>query len=118
MAPSIVAAYGKLLEKHPLGILDSKLLPLPKPRMKSMLKLAYRRARTEGERRRIEQLYIGLSSFQSGIGDIPIDPDKPGSARHLQAAAHRSLMRQIAEESRALLEEFKAFKQNLVEQRR
>lgn len=114
-APSIVVAYGKLLKTHPLGILDTKFLPLPKPRMKTMLKLAYKRALTDGERRVIEQFYIGLSNFQRGIGDTPIDLDKPASASRLQTAAHGSLMRRIAEESRALLEEFKEFKQNLIE---
>lgn len=69
----VIETYGALLEDYPSSILDSSMLPVPKPQMKAILKTAYRETRSEQMRRHFEVGFMFLSLFQDGVGPTPID---------------------------------------------
>src|SRR5437660_11757126 len=71
-AGDIIEAYGELLEKYPMSILDVSMLPLPKTKMKLLLKSYYARASNEDQERVIENSYLLLGQFQDGVGPKPI----------------------------------------------
>ena len=63
-----VEAYGKLLEEHPLSILDVSMLPLPKAEMKILLKALYAKTSNPQLAGHIETGFMSLSKFQQGVG--------------------------------------------------
>jgi hypothetical protein len=69
----VVHAYGVLLEKYPLAILDVSMLPAPKTKMKALLKTLYAKTDDEARANQIEIAFIFLSNFQDGVGPIPIE---------------------------------------------
>jgi hypothetical protein len=69
----VIETYGALLEKYRFSIIDSSMLPAPKPQMKAILKTAYRETHSEQMRRHLEAGFIFLSMFQDGVGPMPID---------------------------------------------
>ena len=75
--PDIMARYGKLMEEYPLAVLDTSKLPLPKPEMKTLLKVAWRMAADDYMRDAVEAAYVHLSQFQDGVGDRPIEHKLP-----------------------------------------
>lgn len=67
---------GGILEDNAgLLVLDSGMLPLPKPQMKTALQIAWKVAGSAELRDAIEGCYLGLSNFQDGVGAKPIDMD-------------------------------------------
>ena len=68
----IINAYGALLERNPATIQDTSVLPLPKERMKVMIKMAWLSDTDPDKRRVLEVGYVLLSQFQDRIGDNPI----------------------------------------------
>ena len=69
----IFATYGDLLEKYPLSIIDVAMLPLPKTKMKVVLKALYAKAQTRDEQQLLENGFFLLSNFQDGVGPVPIN---------------------------------------------
>jgi hypothetical protein len=68
-----MSAYGSLLEKYPLAIMDIAMLPIPKAQMKVVLKALYARATTAEQENTIEIGFMFLSKFQDGVGSTPIE---------------------------------------------
>lgn len=67
---------GGILEDNAgLLVMDSRMLPLPKPQMKTALQIAWKVAGDRQLRDAIEACYLGLSNFQDGVGAKPIDMD-------------------------------------------
>lgn len=101
----VMEAYGKLLEKHPTSINDASLLPLPKSKMKALLKALYAQASGTEQKSLLEIGFMFLSNFQDGVGAVPIDG---------RGALHdKWLVWQEASNAEAeiLLAEWKRFKQ-------
>jgi hypothetical protein len=68
----VISAYGELLEKYPLSILDTSMLPIPKTKMKALLKTLYARASNPEQKNMLEKGFMFLSNFQDGVGATPI----------------------------------------------
>jgi hypothetical protein len=79
-APEILAAYGGLVAKHAAAYMDEKWLPVKKPVMKAALKVGWEMAKTDEQREWIKVGWTLLSSFQSEIGDNPVDGKIPPNA--------------------------------------
>jgi hypothetical protein len=109
-----VTKLGQLMERHPLALLDTKRLPLPKPDMKAALKIAWRIAPSDELRRATEHAYLHLSSFQDGVGDEPIDPTLSAGATPEESRAildpYVGRSAQVQAESGTLLTELTEFK--------
>lgn len=73
----VMSAYGALMEKHPLSIMDISMLPIPKTQMKVLLKGLYAKASNAELANHIEVGFIFLSKFQDGVGATPIDGKLP-----------------------------------------
>lgn len=73
---------GELIEKHPGCYIDECWLPLPKPDMKTALKILWVASRSNIEvRTTVEMAWSLLSFFQPGVGNTPIAPAiSPGSS--------------------------------------
>jgi hypothetical protein len=69
----VLGAYGDLLVKYPLSIADVAMLPLPKTKMKVILKALYAEAATPEQQTLVENGFFFLSNFQDGVGPVPID---------------------------------------------
>jgi hypothetical protein len=69
----VIEAYGDLLVKYPISIMDVAMLPLSKTKMKIVLKALYARALTEDQQHMLENGFLFLISFQDGVGPVPID---------------------------------------------
>jgi hypothetical protein len=69
----VLEAYGDLLVKYPLSIVDVSMLPLPKTKMKVVLKSLYAKAKTKDQETLLENGFFFLSNFQDGVGSVPID---------------------------------------------
>jgi hypothetical protein len=65
--------YGELMEKYPLAIMDISMLPLPKTKMKQLLKVAYGQTTDPKMLNAIEMSFMFLSRFHDGVGSVPID---------------------------------------------
>ena len=72
-----MSEFGGLLEKYPLAIIDISMLPIPKVKMKVILKTLYAQARTTQEQNMFETGFMFLSNFQDGVGATPIDGRLP-----------------------------------------
>ena len=70
---AVMSAYGGLLEKYPLAILDIAMLPAPKTQVKALLKTLYARATTAEQENAAEAGFMFLSKFQDGVGAAPIE---------------------------------------------
>jgi hypothetical protein len=68
-----ITAYGELLEKYPLSILDISMLPIPKAKMKVVLKALYAKTSNVEQKNLLEVGFMFLSKFQDGVGATPID---------------------------------------------
>ncbi|MGP0060455.1 MAG: hypothetical protein ACLPID_14315 [Beijerinckiaceae bacterium] len=114
----VMLAYGELLEKYPSSILDISMLPIPKAKMKVLLKGMYARARNVEQQNLCEAGFMFLSNFQDGVGAKPID------GRLLQGDAKANLEANMAimdkwmpwnelsmAEMKILLAEWKRFKE-------
>ena len=65
---------GEILENNSgIVVMDSRMLPLPKSEMKAALKIAWKVAGSPELRDAVEVCYLGLSNFQDGVGNKPID---------------------------------------------
>jgi hypothetical protein len=73
----VISAYGELLEKYPLSILDVSMLPIPKTKMKVLLKSLYARTSDPTQRSSFESGFLFLSNFQDGVGATPISGKLP-----------------------------------------
>ena len=69
----VMSVYGGLIEKYPLAIIDSSMLPITKTKMKALLKVLYARAGSAEEENLYETGFMFLSKFQDGVGAVPID---------------------------------------------
>ncbi len=113
----VIETYGALLENYPFSILDSSMLPVPKPQMKAILKTAYRETRGEQMRRHLEAGFMFLSMFQDGVGPMPIDGKLfKGCGKsniHAELAAFKKWMpwqERSSVEMECLLDEWNRFK--------
>jgi hypothetical protein len=68
----VISAYSELLEKYPISILDTSMLPIPKTKMKVLLKSLYARTSDPAQRSMFETGFMFLSNFQDGVGATPI----------------------------------------------
>jgi hypothetical protein len=68
----VISAYGALLEKYPLSILDTSMLPIPKTKMKVLLKSLYAKASSPEQQNLFETGFMFLSNFQDGVDARPI----------------------------------------------
>ena len=73
MVGDVMSAYGELLEKYPLAILDISMLPIPKAKMKIVLKALYAKANNVEQENVFETGFMFLSKFQDGVGATPVD---------------------------------------------
>ena len=85
--PKVMRIYGALMTRYPQAILDTSKLPLPKADMKLLLKLAWLLNDDPHMRNAVEIGYMGLSQFQDGIGETPIDPTLPADPDPRKAIA-------------------------------
>jgi len=116
--PKVMAAYGSLLERHPMVVLDITMLPLPKPEMKKTLKIAWTLAVDEQSRRAAEYGYMQLAQFQDGVGKEPINVPKahnPWDDPHMKKVVvsldrHIAWSKKVNSEMAELLVEFESFK--------
>jgi hypothetical protein len=69
----VVSAYGALIEKYPLSIMDVSMLPLPKQQMKIVLKSLYAKVTSGDLQNFLTVRFTLLSQFQEGVGSTPID---------------------------------------------
>jgi len=76
-AAELLGALGELMEQHPNLLLDISCLPAPKQNMKAAIKeMGQREPKL---RDLLAQMYLYLSHFHDGIGDIVSDGQPPGS---------------------------------------
>jgi hypothetical protein len=66
-----ISRLGELMEQYPGAILDSAMLPLPKPKMKALIKAAWIES-DDRFRDGLELAYVYLSNFQDGVGPKPV----------------------------------------------
>lgn len=112
-----INAYGALLQQYPMAVLDASRLPLPKAEMKAALKLSWALETNNQQRNHIEVGYVGLSNFQEGVGENPIDVSLPVDADparvlEIMNPAAMEWHRKALEEMHALNAELREFKQN------
>lgn len=69
----VVSAYGALIEKYPIAIMDVSMLPIPKKQMKAVLKALYAKTTSPELQNYLAVGFTLLSQFQEGVGPIPID---------------------------------------------
>jgi len=78
LIPHVIGRYAELMEKHGGTYMDESWLPLDKPGMKTILKLALT---IEKDEKNIDWLKAGwllLADFQPGIGETPVTmPELP-----------------------------------------
>jgi hypothetical protein len=83
----VVPAYGEIIEKWPLVIFPASRLPLPKGKMKTALRLAWRIRKEANLRQSVEIAFVHLCQFREDVS-APIDPTvrrKPRQSRPLQS---------------------------------
>jgi hypothetical protein len=68
----LLEEYALLLENYPAAILDVSMLPLPKDKMKTILKLLYEEQTDPCFQDYFEKGFLALSRFQKGVGIGPI----------------------------------------------
>jgi hypothetical protein len=111
----VISVYGELLEKYPLSILDTSMLPIPKTKMKVLLKTLYAGASNPELKNSIETGFVFLSNFQDGVGVRPISGklSKSGSAQDNLAILDKWMpWEKVAfAEMEILLAEWKRFKE-------
>ena len=111
----VVSTYGALMTRYPQAILDTSKLPLPKTEMKLLLKQAWLLNDDPHMRDAMEIGYVGLSQFQDGIGETPIDPTLPANADPNKTLAvlepYLAISGKVHQESAELLAEFADFRQ-------
>ena len=112
--PKVMSAYGALMTRYPQAILDTSELPLPKAEMKLLLKLAWLLNDDPHTRNAVEIGYEGLSKFQDGIGETPIDPTLPANSDPKNTLAilkpYLGISGKVRRESAELLTEFADFR--------
>jgi hypothetical protein len=108
-----ISAYGSLIEKYPTAILDVAMLPVPKNKMKVLLKAIYAEATTVELQNSIEVGFTMLGHFQEGVGRTPIDVaplGKNATQADIAELEKWSLWHKLAtNEVKALLAEWKRF---------
>jgi hypothetical protein len=68
-----MAAFGSLIERYPVAIMDVSMLPVPKKQMKALLKALYAKATSSQVQNHIEVGFTLLCMFQEGVGPTPVD---------------------------------------------
>ena len=116
----VISAYGELLEKYPLSIVDISMLPIPKTQMKVLLKGLYAKVHNKEQKTVFENGFMFPSQFQDGVGANPIDDPTsmlPGDLEAVSDTDIERLGRWIAwkklslAEMEILLAEWKRFKE-------
>lgn len=109
----VISAYGALIEKYPLAIMDIAMLPAPKKQMKVLLKALYAKATTAELQNDIAVGFTLLSQFQEGVGPTPIDAvtfgDKAAQADIARLDKWLAWQQLSMTEAEALLAEWKRF---------
>ena len=99
------------MEKYPGAILDASLLPLPKDRMKQVIKEVYATNAFPSAREYLPMAFMTLSNFQDGVGPKPLYPNAPkhpsGDLSELNAWLKWS--EKTTNESKELLTEWNRF---------
>ena len=80
-----VSTLGELMEKFPGSVLDSSMLPLPKPQMKAALKVLW--TAFPAQRDTFEVGYLYLANFQDGVGPQPVSLNLPNTSEPKQIVA-------------------------------
>lgn len=114
----VVSSYGELLEKYPSSILDTTMLPVPKAKMKALLKGLYAKASSPQEANAFETGFVLLANFQDGVGAAPINGELPkGTPTKASMEADMAILNRwmpwqekAAAEMDLLLAEWKRFK--------
>ena len=91
----IMQEYSGLLEKYPTAYMDEKWLPVPKDKMRLVLKAAWKMAPNAELRKYVEIGWTLLSMFQTGVGDIPVDGDIPRDPKLISEAHLQKLDRYV-----------------------
>jgi hypothetical protein len=81
----LLGALCELMERHPTSVLDASRLPESKQKMKAVMREVWQRE--PKLRDLLAQMYLYLSHFQDGIGDLVLDCKLPSSLA-VAAAAH------------------------------
>jgi len=112
----VLSAYGVLIEQYPLAIMDISMLPIPKTKLKVLLKGLYARTNNPDQRNLFEAGFMHLSKFQDGVGHAPIDCHLPrgdlkaNSQADIEAMNKWLLMEKLSlADSEVLLAEWKRF---------
>ena len=112
--PKVMGIYGALMERHPLAILDTAKLPLPKDEMKLLLKMAWFLNDDPRMRDAVESGYEHLCQFQDGVGVTPINstlPADPDPEKIIAALEpYLAISGKVRQNSAALVAEFADFK--------
>lgn len=99
-----MSAYGDLLVKYPIAIMDVSMLPIPKKQMKVLLKGVYAKATRADLKEYIETGFTLLSKFQEGVGPTPIDGRAPFKGKLPTQAEIAHLEKWMAWEKASLAE--------------
>lgn len=83
----VISRYGALLEKYPIAIVDTSMLPLPKKHMKVVLKGAFARESDPDKAKALETGFMLLCNFQEGVGAVPISGELPKPSDDVRADA-------------------------------
>ena len=112
--PRVMSTYGALMTRYPQAILDTSKLPLPKAEMKLLLKQAWLLNDDPHMRNAVEIGYVGLSQFQDGVGETPIEPTLPVNSDPKVTLSnlgpYLSISGKVHQESAELLAEFTDFR--------
>ena len=79
----LLGGLGELMERHPTSVLDTSRLPASKQKMKAVIREVWQRE--PKLRDLLAQMYLYLSHFQDGIGDVVLDcklPSRLGAVPH------------------------------------
>ena len=81
----LLGGLGELMERHPTSVLDTSRLPASKQKMKAVIREVWQRE--PKLRDLLLQMYLYLSHFQDGVGDVVLAYKLSSS---LEAVAHAS----------------------------
>jgi hypothetical protein len=111
----VVNAYGALIERFPLAILPSSMLPKPKARMKELLKEAWLGQDDPYMKEAVESGYVNLCQYRDDVEQVldstpPSKPDLEWAQNVLKP--YTAFSEKMLAEQAELAREFEDFKKS------
>lgn len=103
--PLVLARLGELIEKHPASFMDEKWLPLDKPSMKTVLKIAIAAERDPSKVEWLRTGWMMLAQFQPNIGDAPVTWPNASTPDEMLAPETLAALERFTTVSKAVTEE-------------